>query len=239
MRELTERFNTLELTEQGLAALKQRQPIFLSTRPAAPVKTKAAASDEYDDKLFLYLREIRRKLADARSVPAYVILSDASLRQMARDYPQTEGKLRRISGFGERKLSDFGQQFTAAVTEFLGSNSRRQFGGASQREAPPRMNDTVRETLRLHRSGKSIRDIALERGLSESTIYTHLATAISNGERFDLAPFASPRDQQEIADFFSKQGSEALGPAKEHFGDRFSYGALKLVRALQNSEHNC
>ena len=58
--------------------------------------------------LFDRLRRLRKKLADERSVPAYIIFSDVSLRQMARYYPTNESEFARINGVGERKLAEFG-----------------------------------------------------------------------------------------------------------------------------------
>ena len=59
------------------------------------------------------LRGVRRKLADARNVPAYVIFSDVALREMARSYPTTAAEFRRIPGVGEQKLKDFAEPFLA------------------------------------------------------------------------------------------------------------------------------
>ena len=49
--------------------------------------------------------------ADERDVPAYIVFSDVSLRQMARNYPATEREFARISGVGEKKLREFGDVF--------------------------------------------------------------------------------------------------------------------------------
>src|SRR5205823_12955503 len=55
---------------------------------------------ECDEELFESLRDLRKKLADERDVPAYIVFSDVSLRQMARDYPSREEQFSRISGVG-------------------------------------------------------------------------------------------------------------------------------------------
>ena len=58
---------------------------------------------------------MRRQLADERDVPAYVIFSDVSLREMARRYPTTKKEFGKIPGVGERKLRDFAEVFIEAI----------------------------------------------------------------------------------------------------------------------------
>src|SRR6478736_6821170 len=70
---------------------------------------------ECDEVLFARLRALRRQLADERGVPAYIIFSDVSLREMARKYPTNSREFRRIPGVGEQKLKDFGEVFISAI----------------------------------------------------------------------------------------------------------------------------
>ena len=88
---------------------------------------KRAGEIECDEALFAHLRSVRRTLADARNVPAYVIFSDVALREMARSYPTTPVEFRRVPGVGEHKLKDFAQTFIAGITDYLQTNSRRSF----------------------------------------------------------------------------------------------------------------
>ncbi|HWY52315.1 MAG TPA: DNA helicase RecQ [Chthoniobacterales bacterium] len=121
------KFATLELTKAGRAALRERKPITL-TKPF-DVETKRsrkhrAGEIKCDERLFEQLRVLRRQIADKRDVPAYVIFSDVSLREMARAYPTTEAEFRRIPGVGQQKLRDFAEPFTAAVRDYLATNSK-------------------------------------------------------------------------------------------------------------------
>jgi len=123
------KFATLQVTAAGRAALRERTAITLTKqaeKPPAKVK-KRAGEIECDEALFAHLRGVRRTLADARNVPAYVIFSDVALREMARSYPTTPVEFRRIPGVGEQKLKDFAQPFIAGITDYLQTNSRRSF----------------------------------------------------------------------------------------------------------------
>jgi ATP-dependent DNA helicase RecQ len=64
-----------------------------------------------DPELFDRLRALRRRIADAENVPAYIVFSDAVLRQMARRVPKTERDLLAIPGIGPAKLVRYGERF--------------------------------------------------------------------------------------------------------------------------------
>jgi ATP-dependent DNA helicase RecQ len=123
------KFATLSLTPAGLETLRKRTPIVLTKQihiveKSARLKRGAIECDEV---LFDRLRRLRRKLADERGVPAYIIFSDVSLREMARTYPANATEFRRIPGVGEQKLNDFGETFLSAIKSFVATNPRRQF----------------------------------------------------------------------------------------------------------------
>ncbi|HEY2124395.1 MAG TPA: DNA helicase RecQ [Chthoniobacterales bacterium] len=118
------KFATLQVTAAGMQALRQRSSIVL-TKPFDSAETKRpkrrAGDVPCDEILFEKLRLLRRTLADERNVPAYVIFSDATLREMARILPTTPEAFERVPGVGERKLKDFGRTFTEAVAQHIGA----------------------------------------------------------------------------------------------------------------------
>ena len=116
------RFNVASLTVAGRRTLSARTPILI--REASPVAargkpkrgtrgavTAPEPAGDGEAALFERLRRLRRELADERDVPAYVIFSDAVLREMARVVPRNLGELRGISGVGDKKLAEFGARF--------------------------------------------------------------------------------------------------------------------------------
>jgi ATP-dependent DNA helicase RecQ len=65
--------------------------------------------------LFEELRALRRRLADERGVPAYVVFSDATLRDMATRRPRTDGEFLAVSGVGAAKLERYGADFLDTI----------------------------------------------------------------------------------------------------------------------------
>jgi ATP-dependent DNA helicase RecQ len=74
--------------------------------------------ESVDTGLFEALRTLRRQLADQRGVPAYVLFSDATLRDMAHLRPGSPHALLGVRGVGERKLADIGQRFLELIETY-------------------------------------------------------------------------------------------------------------------------
>jgi ATP-dependent DNA helicase RecQ len=119
------KFATLEITEAGMAALRNRTAVTLTTPADIPTKQRKgrAGEIECDEALFERLRTLRRSIADERDVPAYVIFSDATLREMARALPTRLGDFARVPGVGEQKLTKFGDAFVAEITSYVAAQS--------------------------------------------------------------------------------------------------------------------
>jgi ATP-dependent DNA helicase RecQ len=136
------KFATLSLTSEGLKTLRNRTPIVLTKQIDIAEKTarRQAGAIDCDEVLFARLRALRRNLADERGVPAYIIFSDVSLREMARNYPINSTEFRRIPGVGEQKLKDFGKAFLSEIKSHSAANPRRIFSKDADLTFPSRRN---------------------------------------------------------------------------------------------------
>jgi ATP-dependent DNA helicase RecQ len=92
---------------------KARRPLDLA--PAALSVPASQPSDE--EARFIALKALRRRIADARHMPAYIVFSDATLIAMAEQRPRTEEELLGIPGVGPRKLAAYGEAFLALLRE--------------------------------------------------------------------------------------------------------------------------
>jgi ATP-dependent DNA helicase RecQ len=113
----------LRLTEAARPLLKGEERLMIRA-PSAQRKKLArraeTATGAHTD-LFERLREWRRRVATEKGVPAYVILHDTTLREIAARSPASLTELAAISGIGARKLEAYGQEILAVV----GAGSRR------------------------------------------------------------------------------------------------------------------
>jgi len=237
LRQTTEKFGVLEITNEGRAALKERRKVTL-TRPVAVPESKVHHVGEIacDETLFERLRELRKRLADERDVPAYIVFSDVALRQMARNYPESERDFARISGVGEKKLREFGEAFLNEIALHLATNPRQIFADDSFITPPARktsLNDTTRETLRRFRAGESVEQIASDRQITAGTVFGHLANALEAGEPVDLHQLISAEAEAEITAAFTRTGWGNIVGARELLGEKYDYGLLRVYRAAR------
>jgi ATP-dependent DNA helicase RecQ len=132
LKQSADRYGLIEITEEGMAVLKQRKPVRLTKPLTSQRKARRRVGEiACDEELFEVLRELRKRLADERHVPAYIVFSDVALRQMAREYPSNDREFTRISGVGEKKLQEFGAVFLNAIREHLEEHPRQVFAEES------------------------------------------------------------------------------------------------------------
>jgi ATP-dependent DNA helicase RecQ len=231
------KMNALELTDKGRAVLKQRQKVKLTRPVTAPEEKHRIGEIGCDEALFEKLRQLRKQLAEERSLPPYIVFSDVALRQMARHYPQTEAEFSRISGVGEKKLHEFGKMFLSEIASHLASNPRQMFAEDSFRptsSAVP-LSSSAAETFHFFDQGRTVAEIAALRGLKESTIYSHLDEAIRSGKKVDLNRFIDNAAATEMGRAFQRFGFGNLTGVMEALGGKYSYDQLRIYRAVQQA----
>lgn len=81
-------------------------------------KRRSTAQVPEDDPLLAALKALRRRLADAKHQPAFVVFTDATLRDMCAKKPMTKQEMLLVSGVGERKLAQYGKAFLEEIKKF-------------------------------------------------------------------------------------------------------------------------
>jgi len=114
----------LRLNDASREVLRGNRSVRLLQPKAKIKKTRIDEKswESVDAGLFETLRNLRRQLADERRVPAYVLFSDATLRDMARVRPGSPSALLGIRGVGERKLADLGERFLEIIETYCREN---------------------------------------------------------------------------------------------------------------------
>jgi len=92
-----------------------RELVAAPRRPSRRAAPGSPAPNPVDDPMFERLREVRRDLAAAASVPPYVIFHDSTLRAIAALRPATLSALGGVPGVGARKLEAYGAAMLAAL----------------------------------------------------------------------------------------------------------------------------
>ena len=232
-------YPTLGVSQRGHKFLKDREKLTL-TRPkqAAPVRQVAFPGDRetaYDTKLFDELAALRLEIATDREVPAYQIFGNKSLQQMAFHMPQNELEFSKISGVGDAKLRDFSERFLEVINEYVEANGQPAAVNRVPVSAPKNrvrgISMSIRETKDLVAQGLSFEEVAEQRGISETTIRSHLERFIQEGGQVDLGHLMPPEDRRiKIAAAFKEMGGARLTPVREFLGDDYTWDELAVVR---------
>ncbi len=162
-----DRYPTLAVTASGRDFLQTRlqlslpRPLDGGTRRAAP---QPSAEIQFDERLFEELRVVRRRLADERDVPSFVVFGDTSLKQMAARFPQNDDEFSRISGVGSAKLEQYGGDFIAVIQAYIEAHGRPDIQAPEERPSRTRPErrpgPAFDETRELLSRGLSITEIA-------------------------------------------------------------------------------
>lgn len=107
---------SIKRRKRGRAGSERARRAVDLLRDEAALDSKLRVGD--DAELFERLRALRRKLAEWRDVPPYIVCSDKTLRGLCRQRPATREELLEVSGIGERKADEFGEAFLKAISEF-------------------------------------------------------------------------------------------------------------------------
>ena len=240
-------YPTLAVSAQGRKFLNDRESLTL-TRPkrAAPVLQKtfdtSGRETAYDTRLFDELAALRLDIATEREVPAYVIFGNKALQQMAFHMPQNEQDFSNISGVGEAKLREFSAPFLKVITEYVQANSvavttARVPVSAPKKRANRGISTSIRETRDLVAQGMSLSEVAEQRGISETTIRSHLEKLVQEGgtvELDHLMPSEDRRTKIEVA--FKKIGEARLTPIRDMLGEDYSWDEIAVVRLALRQE---
>ncbi len=235
----------LKLTPKSEAILKGLQKVELVLSETTD-ENRPAEVLPYEAALLTELKNVRRDIALHENVPAYIILSDATLQEIATYLPQSMDELRLISGFGDVKLARYGREFLLPVKNYcaknglaslIGQKTRKRERQAKTKTAPvrQRVSDTRSESLKLYKSGKNIGDIAAERKLSPLTVESHLAYFIQTGE-MDVNEMVNESKIPAIKDAVESYGADRLAPLKEILGEDYSYSEIKAVVSWMQRE---
>jgi ATP-dependent DNA helicase RecQ len=232
-------YPTLVVSAQGRKFLNSREKLSL-TRPkqAAPVLQATFGPDRetaYDTRLFDELAALRLEIATDREVPAYQIFGNKSLQQMAFHMPRNEAEFSRISGVGDAKLRDFSERFLKVINEYMQANGQSAAVEQVPVTAPKKrirgISMSIRETVDLISQNRSLDEVAEQRGISETTIRSHLERFVQEGGKIDLdhlMPSDVRRSRIEAA--FKEMGEARLTPVRDALGDDYTWEELAVVR---------
>jgi hypothetical protein len=190
------------------------------------------------------LRLLRDKICNDAHVPIYIVAGTITLDEMAMYLPQSLDELEKINGFGKAKIKKFGQEFLDVILRYSkvyglssGIKDKVPKKETKQKSIANKKSkiDTKQQSFDLYKDGKSVNEIAAERGLTPQTIESHLAYYVSIGE-IKIEALVSEEKTMLIESALGKFESLGISSLKNNLGDAVSFSEIKFVLAAKEFE---
>ncbi len=189
--------NHLKITSYGQKVLKGIVSVKLSKfyynnkTEKGPKKAKAEIAVDPIEMLFGELKKLRTKVAMQEGIPPYLVFSDKSLMEMAKNAPLDMQSFANVEGVGEKKTVKYWKPFVSTIRKVKGVKTPLPRGGAS-----------AEETLLLINSGYSVEEIASLKEIKPVTVYGHIATLIDEDKFTDFGKIISHQQYQRVIEVF-------------------------------------
>ncbi|WP_394366240.1 DNA helicase RecQ [Tenacibaculum pelagium] len=213
--------NVLQLTDFSKKVLFEGEKVQLTTPVEVKKELKTILKEKNSkkstsDTLFERLRKLRYRIAQEEDIAAYLVFSDATLKALENERPQTDNEFLAISGVGQRKLEVYGGEFMEEIKTFI--NEKKQG-----------RKDTTLETFQLYKEGFTIDEIADKRNLKAQTIFSHLSKLYIEGKDVSLDEFIEADTLKLIANAKKVLKNEiALKPYFEFLGEKVPYEQIRV-----------
>lgn len=196
-------------------------------------------SDIAHPEFFERLREWRGDTARQANLPAYQVLHQKTLVQIAVHLPDSLEELQKIKGIGKRSAEKYGAELVALVQAY------RQERGIVAVQLPPSADQTIEKenkrekkekiatrllSLRLFEEGLEFAEIAERRGVAVSTIESHLAECVAAGD-VHIERLVSSERLTELVALLSPLADKYPGEIKREIGEAASWSEVKLFLA--------
>jgi len=252
-----DQYPLLQATPKAMEILKEGKKVGMSYAIEIGKGTaKQSGGGVYDTELFDRLRSVRTEMANEHGIPSYIVFSDSTLHEMARNFPTDDDGFLRLSGVGETKLERYGEVFMGVIADYLKEfpdaetllqqkrleqKELNVHAGnpetAEKRHKPAKKNyagTTFEETYRLYQEGLSVEEIIASRGLARMTIENHFRQlAELPAYAMELADFVSADQTEAINRAIDESEDQHLKPLKEKLGDDYSYFQIGMVLAFR------
>ncbi len=221
----------VEQSKRRSAPSRPMQPS-RSVQPARSVQpriSRTVPKPSVDRELNEYLREWRRNTAKDKGISAFIVLNDSALEDLCLVEPSNLQELRRVSGFGEKRVEMYGAQILDALRRF------RQ-GERPTGEGKLKVSSPAKETLRFLAEGRTLEEIAQIRSRTLRAVVSLVADLIERGEATFQPGWLPAERYNQIATACHQLGMDRLKPLKEALPPEVSYEEIRLVIAGLRTE---
>jgi ATP-dependent DNA helicase RecQ len=235
-------FPVLKLNDNSWRVLRGQRDVRL-TRSGAATASRTSRAEEVswegvDERVFDALRAWRREVAAGKGLPPYTVFHDGTLRDISRVRPTTLEGLHVISGVGEAKLRDYGDEVLRLVRRLsaeLGLSTDNVPGPVAPATRPRTAPAADVGAFSHFREGKSIAEVARLLERAESTVREYLCAFIDQERPERIDAWVEPALQDKVTAAARVHGSQRLKPIFLALNQEVSYDAIRIVLTFLNS----
>ena len=231
-----ENFGSLSITEKGLEYLNNPTELLIpeiENKADFKEPPSITPTESGDMNLLNKLKDLRKKIADKKSIPPYVIFQDPSLVEMTIRYPVKFEELSSIFGVGEGKSKKYGKEFLELISEYVEQNNITRPDDLVVKSAGKNSSLKLFIIQSIDRK-LSIEDIAQSKSMDLSELILEMETIVFSGTKLDISycidDYLDEDQQGELYDYFIESESDNIEMALEEFDGEFDEFELKLFR---------
>lgn len=215
----------VKIREKGVLVLKNKEKVLQKVEKRKEKVVK-------DNDLFEKLITLRKDISKRENVPPYIIFPDSTLREMSAYFPIDDASMLNVKGMGEAKLRKYGPEFIALIQNYVEEHDVKPIKKDKDKNGEGTKRDDTPShvvTYNMYNEGKSLEQIAQERGSKLSTIQDHIIRCSLEGHPINLDTFIPLEYEDAILQVIKKIGAEKLRPIKDELPDEIDYLAIKAV----------
>ena len=248
LRKEVETFGVLKITDRGMGFLTNPSPVMVAEeRDYSDVdamdsmsQTRSSQGGAADVKLRDMLKALRKEVADAESLPPYVIFQDVSLDEMAIHYPLDEDELLRITGVGSGKAKKYGTPFLKLIADYVKEEGIERAEDLLVRSTSARSSSKVHIIQRIDRQ-IDLADIARDLNLKLEDVLNEIENIVSAGTKVNLDYVINKtldeESLEELFDFLKESEDEGSDELIAEWNDVYSEEELRMARIKFLSEY--
>ena len=238
-----ENYGLLKLTASGKKFLKSPKSFMIvldnEFSDDDDDETVEGQGGALDPTLFAMLKDLRKKVAKQKGVPAYAVFQESSLEQMATVYPVTLEELQQVQGVGAGKARKFGKEFVELIKRHCEENEIERPEDLRVRTVAKKSAMKVKIIQSIDRQ-VALDDIANAQGLEFEELLDEVEAIVYSGTKLNIDYFLEEvmddDHVDDIYDYFSESDTDDLNTAMDELGDEYSEDEVRLVRIKFLSE---
>ncbi|WP_426493052.1 DNA helicase RecQ [Hymenobacter sp. 102] len=242
-----ENFGVVKITAKGIDFIENPHSIKLTKDHNYEEEVKEEQEQEevqqaagHDEALFEMLKALRKKVAQQKNLPPYVLFQDPSLKEMATTFPTKMEDLSHVSGVGQGKAQKFGAPFLDLIKKYVEDNDIMTAADVVVKSAVNKSKIKIYIIQQIDKK-MDLEEIASSKGIDMRELMEEIEHICYSGTKLNLDYYINgvldEERQDEIYDYFMTASTDNIAVALKELGtDDYTEEDLRLMRIKFLSE---